>query len=348
MAQKQKRMLKPTLPFAPHELAPQRRAELDGKPFVFCALWAGRAREFVGQVVGQSYAQMIFFALANEPERGHFVNAPVWVSKNPDSPASPVWEPRTYLHPDSARQILELSANQGWGRLYFLDENLEVARGEAARWRLFLARSGWGQWCAAPDFYMEQARFRWHPNAVQARRLALMSPLELLDQTRASLLEAQSDAALARQFAPLSVTARHWLCRPVGRGSYEEWRQVLGWYLQSYFPNQAAEKARLKVAIHESRADSTDKWLVGGPFSCFSPGAARFVEWTRQHFAPQNDEDFLRRCSAAADWSKRTFALGVSALRPTQHQRLEALLQLRDWLKDKAAPAEVEALLRAE
>ncbi|BCM88285.1 hypothetical protein IAD21_00116 [Abditibacteriota bacterium] len=34
-----------------------------------------------------------------------------------------------------------------------------------------------------------------------------------------------------------------------------------------------------------------------------------------------------------------------SLSRPTQHDRLEALLQLREWLADKATHKEIEALL---
>ena len=342
-------MLKPNLQLAPHELAPRRRADVDGEPFIFCALWQVRGRDFIGQVVGQSHAQMILYALADEPERGNFVSAPVWVSKNSDRPATPTFEPRTCFAPEDARRIVELTADSGWGRLYFLDEDLNLAQGEAVRWRLFLACSGWGEWSAAPGFYENSARFRWNEDAVRARQKALLPPLELLALVHADLLDEQSDAALARQFAPLrGKIERHQLCCPVARGSYGQWKQILEWYLQSHFPVKAKEKARIKIDIHSPSQDSVDKWLVGGRFSCFAPNAAQFCDWTRQYFAPQRDEDYLKRCSAAAHWANRSVRIGVAAARPTQHERLEALLKLRDWLRDKASPAEIERLLRDE
>ena len=339
---------KPVLRLTPHELAPNRRANCDCEPFSFRALWCGRERDFVGQVVGQNYAQMIFFALANEPKRGNFVNASVLVSKNPARPAPPIYEPRTYFAPEDAQSILERSATDGWGRLYFLDENLNLACDETVRWRLFLAQSGWGEWSAAPDYYQNSARFRWNKDEIAARQLALLPPLELLKRVRVFLLDSDGDATLAREFAPLRGFARHQLCCPVGRGSYEQWKQILQWYLQSHFPTSAKEKARLKIDIQNARRDSVDKWLIGGRCSCFGPSATQFCDWTRQYFAPELDENYLKRCSAAAHWSNRTLPIGVAASRPTQHERLEALLQLRDWLRDKATPAQIEALLRAD
>ncbi len=66
----------------------------------------------------------------------------------------------------------------------------------------------------------------------------------------------------------------------------------------------------------------------------------------REFFQPDLDEHFLKQSSAAENWSHRSFTLRLRVNSPTQHERLEALFQLRDWLSDKAAPDEIELLLR--
>ena len=340
-------MAEPKLILAPHELEPNRHEDWDGEPFVFRANWCGVERDFVGQVVGQRYTPMIFFALADEPDRGNFVSAIVWKSKHPDHTPTPTFEPRSEmipLHPQDLIRHLELATDEGWGRLYFVDEKLEPVENQPAHWRLFLAQSGWGQWSAAPDFYSHNARFRWNENPHKARELALLPPLELLEQLRPSLLDSQSDAAFARLFIPLKAKARHQQCRPLQRGSYNEWQQSLQRYLQSRIALWKSDKATVSLRVHNP-TDEEDRCTSKGDARQCSQTDARFFDWTRQYFAPTLDEDLLKRCSAAAAWSRRSFTVSASAKRPTQHERLEALLQLRDWLGDKATPEEIELLL---
>ena len=73
-------MTKPHLHLAPHELEPDRLVNCDEPAFNFRGMWFGRERDFIGQVVGQAKTEMIFFALADEPERGNFVSAPKSIS----------------------------------------------------------------------------------------------------------------------------------------------------------------------------------------------------------------------------------------------------------------------------
>ena len=340
---------KPILQLAPHELARHSRADLDGEPFAFRADWFGRERDFVGQVVGQINARMIFFALADEPERGNFVSASVEMSAR-GKPARPIYQPSNIFRPEGARQILENTANQGWGRLYYLDEDLNLASGKAVRWRLFLARSGLGYWCGAPDYYHHLAMLRWNENAQEATDLALLPPLELLERVRPQLLEPQSDAALARQFASMDHTMRQGACHPLTRGSYEEWEQVLGWYLRVQLSAWASEGS-LKVDIYnvgDGNRYFRCSWRANPKFWETPTRIAEFCDWAYRYFAPRRDEDYLRSCRVAAKWANGSFSFRVDCQSPTQHGRLEALLNLRDWLRDKATPAEIEQLLRAE
>ena len=176
------------------------------------------------------------------------------------------------------------------------------------RWRLFLAQSGWGEWSAAPDYYQNSARFRWNKDEIAARQLALLPPLELLKRVRVFLLDSDGDATLAREFAPLRGFARHQLCCPVGAAVMNSGNKFFNGICKAIFPTSAKEKARLKIDIQNARRDSVDKWLIGGRCSCFGPSATQFCDWTRQYFAPELDENYLKRCSAAAHWSNRDFA----------------------------------------
>ena len=336
------------LRLASHELAPNRRAQWDGEPFVFRANWHGRERDFIGQVVSQIYSRMIFFALADEPERGNFVSAPIWISKG-GIRLEQKCEPRTQFTTDDLPQLLSATAEEGWGRFYFLDNDLNLAENEAVSLRLFLASSGWGQWSAAPDFYQKVACFQWHNSPDEAREFALFSSLELLNRWREKLLDPQSDAAKARELTYLSKTQLQQNCRPVTRSCYEQWQQVLSWYLQVHFPSETTQKGRLKYHIHNAHPDLIfDIWTGQAERRQLSPNLALFCEWTLRHFAPELDADYVNSCFAAQEWANRSFALTIHAQKPTQHERIEAWLQLRDWLADKAAPSEIDALLRAD
>ncbi len=287
---------------------------------------------------------MIFFVLADEPERGNFVSAPMFVNKD-GARVKPIWEPRTNIPIENVSRVVELTADEGWGRLYFLDENLRPVPAESVCWRLFLAQSGWGQWVAAPQFYAEQARFRWEEDAARARSLALLPPLELLAQVRVALLDEQSDAAFARAFVRLSRKQRDRKCRPLARGSYDEWERALLWYLQSQFSSPTAA-ARMTFFVHAQIVQNRHSWKFDSKIMRpLPPHAAEFAGWTHQYFAPSLDEDFLKRCCAAKQWAERSHQFWIRTARPTQHERLEALLQLRDWLRGKATPAQIEAWL---
>ncbi len=336
-------MTKPQLHLAPHELEQNRRADVDGEPFVFRVQWFGSEREFIGQVVGQKHTPMIFFGLADEPERGNFVNARRFVSKKPGVEAPPVFEPRTqvpYANEDALR-CLELTATEGWGRLFFLNEDLQPTEDQPV-WRLFLAQSGWGEWSAAPDFYMKSARFRWNENGDEARNLAHLPSLELLQHSLPELRDPNSDAAFARRFAPLKGTARHQLCRPLQHGSYAEWEHVLRLFIQSrteLWLNKSSVHYDIYVYAKQTQVSSK---------TCFNLQFPKFYKWTRRYFAPALDKDLLGSCVAAQAWHTRRFSWSERIEQPTQHERLEALLQLREWLADKAAPDEIELLLREE
>lgn len=167
---------KPILQLAPHELAPHRRANLDSEPFAFCAQWGGRERDFIGQAVWQTDGRMIFFALADEPELGNFVSALfTTLAAAGYQQLSPA--PRSHASQKTVGRVLRETADEQWGRLYYLDEELNIASENPVFWRLFLAQNGWGQWCRAPDYYRHEAIFCWNKNASQARQKSLLTPL---------------------------------------------------------------------------------------------------------------------------------------------------------------------------
>ena len=68
--------------------------------------------------------------------------------------------------------------------------------------------------------------------------------------------------------------------------------------------------------------------------------------WTKSYVRPTLDLALLNQHVAASQWKKRRFSWSERMQAPTQHERPEALLRLRQWLSDKAASAEIELLLR--
>lgn len=67
-------MAEPVLRLAPHGIQSDHRADWNGEPFTFRAQWDECERDFVGQVIGRTKERTLFFALADEPERGNFVS----------------------------------------------------------------------------------------------------------------------------------------------------------------------------------------------------------------------------------------------------------------------------------
>lgn len=343
---------KAQLILAPHELEPNRRWDLDSEPFRFRGRWFGRNRKFVAQLSGRERHRLLFFALEDEPERGNFVVAKHNVECLDKDPKYLVCEPKVFAHPlDVRREELLGALNMNWGRVFYLNAELAPANGVDACWRLFLAATGWGQWSAIPAHAEKNAVFGWR--AFPTQELTGLPSLELLTWLKRDLLDPQGAFALSRQFASLDGAGRSALVRPLTRGTYVEWQHVVRLFVLSREPLQGFNKPLFfQFQSGDDQGQFCRIRLLSHEIPSFAdldvPDFKRFARWTFDFFAPQLDTHLLTCCFEAKRWSERPNSWTVGLAVPTRHEQLEALLQLRDWLADKATPDEIEALLREE
>ncbi len=316
------------------------------KPFTFRTQWEGRERQFMGLETQAELGELIFFCLADEPERGNFVSAWTPPRRSPRLPKPLAFDPR-FLSPmsDAATKLASECAHS-WGRIFFLDENLEVAPPEKGKRRLFLSQDGGGEWRHEQFFPRMGSPFVW-ASREEAHQLALLAPLDLLAHF-VSLMRRQpeSDPARALKWDDLPHEERNLLCRPLARGNYEEWRWVLHLYGQSRLAwwNDTSHNWLMAYVYLVCRLSLKRGYPAGR--TPFFLEFERLCSWMLRYFEPSLDVDFVGHCTAARQWSQTEMRVSARVERPTQHERIEALMQLRDWLSDKAAPEEIEALLR--
>ena len=340
-------MAKPTLILAPHELEPNRRDGKDGEPFGFRALWFGKKTKFIGQLVGGEPSQMLFFRPKNERAGGNFVLA--------DHTCNPLNEDlrRFTCHPRFYRGAWKLEKDElpeliqnSWGRLFYLGEDMTPANEEDVKWRLFLTASGWAQWVALP--VGRGATFQWRD--VPAPELTALPPTELLLWLRRDLRDPTGRFALSRQFAANDGSLSR-LLWPLTRGTYDEWEHIIRLFTTTRFDLWNSEKPVFVDLFTENGSSDVSRIrvILREPLKVSEPpNLQKFARWTFEFFHPQLNRHLIAQCLEARRWSKdRNFLnMAICVEPPTQHERLEALLQLREWLCDKAAPDETEALLR--
>lgn len=330
----------PILRLAPHEVPISDFLDPIYPPFLFRTNWEGREREFAGQVLDSELGDLTFFWLPDEPECGNFVSAWTPPMRKSFLPKPLAFGPRYHSPMSDPAATLARECAHSWGRVYFLDENLRASGVEHAKRRLFLSQDGGGEWRQQRYFPQTGSPFVW-ASREDAHLWARLAPLELLEQFLATVKDdANSDAAHALQWDELPHEKRYQICRPLARGDYSEWQRILGLFTRSHHHIWNEDKFSWRVAHIPLVCDHKD-WDF---YFRFEP----FCEWLQQYFEPSVDVDLTRKCTAAAQWAQQGAQVSAKVFRPTQHERLEALLQLRDWLRDKATPLEIESLLRAE
>lgn len=330
---------KPILQLAPHEIPISNFPDSIYPLFLFRTMWDGREREFVGQVLASELGDLTYFYMRDELKRGNFVSAWTPPMRRAFLPKPLAFEPRYHSTMSDPATTLARECSHSWGRVYFLDENLQASGVERAKRRLFLSQDGGGEWRQQKYFPQTGSSFVWSSRE-DAHSRARLAPLELLEQFLATLSDTTCDAALALQWEELPHEERHQVCRPLARGDYHEWQHILGLFTRSRSQIWDEDDSTWRMAHIPLVCDHKD-W---GFYFRFEP----FCEWLQRYFEPALDVGLTRKCTAAAQWSRKGTQVSAKVFRPTQHERLEALLQLREWLRDKATPDEIEKLLRGK
>ncbi len=342
-------MIEQAIELAPYELEPERQSKRNGEPFFFRALWFGSEREFVGQVLsfGENYFHL-WFSLADEPERGNFV-----CSRGLRGEIPP-YVPQVEFRAEPTQQaFIERVKNELWGRLFVLDSQLRLANRDNGCCTIFLAASGWGQ---VNFIHQGSAEFQW--SAPCAKVLAEPDSSRYLDEVVTLAQTQEHPLQFAFEWAGILPLQRLALALPLRNGNYEQWQRLIQLHAVATLRCGEGWRSHHEIGM-VSRAQST--WLraehywdeVGRSGLEMQKGSnnsfQRFLLWTLAYFRPTRDDALctthpcVRSCVAGTPWLFSGFVE-----QGTQHERLEALLQLRDWLADKATPKEIEALLRED
>ncbi len=231
------------------------------------------------------------------------------------------------------------------------DQKLIKNRGNWAG-ELILSPNGQSCW-QAPDG--EIAPFRWHnlqpnrelPNWWRTRA----TDAEIEAEVRAMLGDKNSDCAFSWAWLGWSHVQRNRVWARAERGDLDEcerllraiagvdvnWQSGMGRDLvfelgAMYLPFAAGE------TIHSHIFDGTN-------IQEFSESQYRLFALVFAHFGLNMNQP-MERYSAARHYSHRHgYVWRLAIVPPSQHERLESLLDLRDWLRDKVSPAELSELM---
>lgn len=333
-------MSESVLRLAPHEIPLRRRIDMDEKPLLFEANCFGRIREFVGQSISEDgYDNAFFFQLCDEPQRGSFV-----YSANEN--AAQFYKASSWASIETVEEFKKCVESNLWGRYLVLDESLNLATANNGCNTLFLNWNGLGMFHPDGGSF---ARFRWNqPCLAEIWNLPVS---ELLSQFIIRVQEPESEPQFAIWWAKLSDAEHFDLIFPLGRGTHGEWKNVYHLLLLAFISPVNVSDANsvfcfafdgdFKANIYYRLANNTYQLVESLPLQKLS-------RWLHDYFAPKRNDELCMHYLCARQWASSDALCEVRIDQPTQHERLEALLQLRDWLSDKAAPAEIDALLRAD
>lgn len=336
--------MNPRLQLAPHELEPHRlgndELESNENEYEFRGRWLGQDYDFLVRTSWLTHVPAIFFALRDEPQRGNFVCCPRYYRPGkPDGEL--IYQLPHHQEPQRAHELLQIYCDRSWGRVWHLDKDWKIANEKPAQWRLFVTFDGWGELCAAPKFNQGECLFKWQPQK-SASELAALSSSKFLGTFLPEMLNSESDAAFVQRFVQMTHDERRELLYPLKREHYPQWKHVMTLFLQSRVGLWKFEGEHL-VFSSKGNAESC-RILRRRAGTSSDESAQQFFGWTLDYFCPTESEVTLQHW-AAKRWVPNIKGFGIKVLRPTFHEQVEALLQLRDWMSDKAPLSEIEELL---
>lgn len=327
------------LHLAPHEVPLNHTPNWDGEPLPFRAQWFGREREFIGQSVRTLPHFYYLFCLRDEPETGCFACA----------------GRRYVLHDHDVKKTPEpfiKSIEKGdWGRIFLLNSQLELSDRLSATWELFLGANGHG---GISNSCICDADFIW--SSPCARELSLPNRTRFVEPVTQRFREAGDDLRFAYDWANASRFEQLSLVWPLTNGTYEEWEHIVrlhaiatlrwpddsGWHLY----RSVRMTGKGTSAFHSDPRARNSRYQKAVQQASYN----RFLAWAHRYFSPVRNDELCARFSCVEFAAKAdTSVCEIRATQaPTQHERMEALLQLREWLEGKASPDEIALLLGEE
>ncbi len=257
------------------------------------------------------------------------------------------------------QKLLALLWKKAWrerrvGHLFCLNPKLELATfgsGDVA-WKVFLSASGVGSWQRESSFpgqedggdiarYQEQS-FRWHSQAA-GEWLERPAP-DWVEAFKTLAREENSDVEFAARWAAKERDERFELCVRTKRDPFALFLRMLRLCIQSdgeLWRN--AQNLGFQFQLLDDEPFVKRAWLRNQQTDSvpFSPRFDRLWEWLLAHFEPKRGDDFASYSCVKqwlSDYNPSLFDFWTLA--PTEHERMEALLELRASLQERGLDAQ--------
>lgn len=172
----------------------------------------------------------------------------------------------------------------------------------------------------------------------------------IIGKVEQALNDEKSDCAFSWRWAQSEWKDNQRIVSQFKRGDFDEFVQVIRWLTQSHSAFQ--EKPLFIEWLIFIQSCLEDESRGTGSYQDLPRAIAtstqkldNLLNVVHDYFLPSYD-DTLKRYSIIKHISRvSNFQIYVGVSIPTQHERLEARLNLREWLADKVAPEEIPALL---
>lgn len=309
-------------------------------PFV----WRGEKLQVAARYADSGdNSHFIFVRFLGEEDDGN------WVMSHTNIPHSALWfrlNPRLRRIPRlrlAHRLARNFSPRYSWpgrhfpfARLFYVEH---VALDAAKPIRICIDISGCGT-CLFPEeiFYSDAFRLP----LSEAQSLRSVGGSKVLALLQEELGKEDSDVRFMLQWREKTDGEREQMVIQTRQGTLAEMRQLLTCVLRVEPSLDARyEEARWNAYEHSSTVWFDQHRWIETPF--------RMMSWRRiimQHFSPIIDETLRRRHVCVRNWVDLKYAnTPIQTVRPTQHERMEAALFLREWARDKVSARKLQLLL---
>ena len=272
----------------------------------------------------------------------------------------PMYEDEGFVRRHLQRSLPALLRRGLWGRILWLDRELQLTHTNEGVVRLYLGANGQGEWFVPglAERYNVSAGFDWSSEN-RAWLLLKSNEQELLDWVYARAEDLNSDLSFSLNWVAWGATRAAHEKRVAfnfrfARDGVEELCHVLRLILQCEPAFADLNEIRWEIdpltapAIsYGENGDCVTEHLVSDNRYCpIAPLARRIREWAHGWFGVELNEE-LRAHHRCVRQIRGELILVVERKRaPSAHEQIEAFAQLRDFLAARVAADELRALLK--
>ena len=282
----------------------------------------------------------------------------IWVARREFESSAPLLRVEKSYRASELRQLYADLSRGDFERRLFFESDFGLCAGR--QWHLCLALTRYGDsaWIfPGRDSLAEQGRFRW-PHLVKGENLspqwrAHKNDGQIEREVTAMLGDADSDASFALRWLQMSAREREQTVFSTATETLGASERVLQWVLQvegiweqetvwTWFIDLNPWLGSLDYVGAVARESELQGDFEAAPLSARQ---SRLLELVVEYFDPQINEALREKTVVQQTLTANGYNWKVPVSAPTAHERLEAHLQLRAWLRGKVSPVELAELM---